>query len=92
MSQRIRYVSYNSDNNLVLTSHRSFQAEDKAYDVLLFPSDNSFEIRLAGTDNVVHTGKAVSLSSLKIAAKKVLASLGVPFNSETRSRNQFNAE
>lgn len=84
MSNRIRYVSERPDSNLTLVSLRAFNANGVDYKVRLHSADLAYEVVDATTQAVVEAGGGVSLSNLKIKAKKALAKLGVTFAEEKR--------
>lgn len=83
MSTRIRY---SKDHSGLLVSTRGFTVGDNTYRVSLNETELNFRIYNAVTFETATSGTATNLSSLKISAKKALASLGVSFENETRAR------
>lgn len=85
MSQRIRYINLRSDSNNILVSQRVFSYNGIDYRVYLHPMDGLFEVKNEATGELLISGTGSSESSIKIKAKKALASIGILFENETRT-------
>jgi hypothetical protein len=87
MSTRIRYVP--SEVPSVLVSARVFPVgENRELRVSLNTADLTFSVFDAKVNYVLTTGKGVSLSNLKLKAKKALEGFGVSFSDEKRNRGK----